>query len=333
MRVAILGRTKIIYNTIREIEKQGKHKIVLIGTCKASPEYTVTEKDFECEAQRLGVPFFNNAKINSKEIQKLIADNQPDIGISMNWLNVIGEDTIGLFKNGILNAHPGDLPKYRGNACPNWAIINGENRIGITIHYMIPGELDSGNIVEKEYIKLDKESNIPEIYQKLEEIIPKLFIKALDMIENGSIHEVSQSRKAEDILRCYPRKPEDSFIDWNNNITEIDRIVRGSGYPFHDAYCYYGIHKILVQECYVQNYDTKVLVIPGQVIMVDKINNKIGIAAKDGVVVLTKTRIEDEDIKITELITSVRCRLNYSINDKINELEKRIIKLEEKINE
>ena len=130
MRVVFLGRTQLLMKTIERFEKTG-HEIVGIGTCTAVPEYTVTEKDFEDKAKKLKIPFFCDAKINSSTIQQRLVEMQADIAISINWLTIINEQTIGIFKYGILNGHCGDLPKYRGNACPNWAIINGEECVEI----------------------------------------------------------------------------------------------------------------------------------------------------------------------------------------------------------
>ena len=326
MRVAVLGRTEMLWNSIKLLE-ESKHEIVLIGTCKAAPEYSVDEKYFEQEAKRLGIPFFNNAKINSDEIIALLSSVQADIAISINWLTVIGQRAIDCFRYGILNAHAGDLPKYRGNACPNWAIINGEKRIGITVHYMLADEIDAGDILVKDYYSLNDKTTITEIYRYMEKRIPEMYLQALDKIAQGAA-SASQSKKSEDILRCYPRVPSDSFIDWKMPCDDIDKLVRASCSPFAGAYTYFKEYKIRVFECSKEPFQTAVLVVPGQVVMIDKLTNRIGVAARDGIVIICKSEVEGSEKKITEIITSVRARMNYSVQDKLYELERRVEKLE-----
>ena len=69
----------------------------------------------------------------------------------MNYVDVISKEVISSFRLGILNAHGGDLPRYRGNACQAWAIFrNGENKMGLCIHKMV-GKIDSGDILERGY--------------------------------------------------------------------------------------------------------------------------------------------------------------------------------------
>lgn len=326
MRVAVLGRTEILWNSIKLLETS-KHDIVLIGTCKAAPEYAVNEKDFEQEAERLDVPFFNSAKINSEEILSMLSNANADVAISMNWLTVIGQKAIDCFKYGILNAHAGDLPRYRGNACPNWAIISGEKRIGITIHYMLAGEIDAGDILVKDYYPLGDDTTITEIYRYMDDRIPKMYLEALDKIAEGE-PPLPQSRETKEILRCYPRVPSDSLIDWEMSCENICRLVRASGSPFAGAYTYFKEYKIRIWECSAEKFQTPVLVVPGQIVMIDKLTDRIGVAAKDGIIIIHKAEVKGSEKKITDVITSVRVRMNYCVQDKLYELERRIEKME-----
>lgn len=333
MKIAIFGRTQMLMETIKLILSQNEHEIVLIGTCKASPEYTVNEKDFEEVARRNKIPFFCDSRINSDEINQMISETKPDIGISMNWLTMIEKKTIEIFPYGILNAHPGDLPRYRGNACPNWAILNNETRIAITIHYMIDKQLDAGDIIVKDYYELNAEDNISTIYEYMEKKVPELFIDALNKITKERFCGLAQSDENKKILRCFPRKPEDSFILWDKSIYQIEKIVKSSTKPFLGAYTYYDKYRIRIHKCIIKEYDVDVLVVPGQVIGIDKLKNTIEVAASDGSVLIVESEIENEKMNITDLITSVRSRLNYSVQDMLYDLDKRLKILEEKYNE
>ena len=140
MRVGIIGRTHLLLKSANLIVRNG-HSLAFVYTCKAEDFYTAKEQDFEDLAIKNNCPFFNDLKIEHRT-QELL-DCKADICLSVNWLNVLTERTFSLFPFGVLNAHSGDLPRYRGNACPNWAIINHEKVMGLTVHKMDDG-LDSG---------------------------------------------------------------------------------------------------------------------------------------------------------------------------------------------
>lgn len=323
MKVAILGRTRILYDAIENIISSG-HKIVLIGTCPAAPEYDITEADFEIKAKELDVPFFNDVRINSADIIDVLKCAHADIAVSVNWITVIKEEACSCFRYGILNAHCGDLPRYKGNATPNWAILNGESRYAISIHYMEPGSLDSGNIVLKKYYPINEKTTITEVYANMNEVIPKLFSEAIGAIEqNGYVGE-EQSKNPDDSLRCFPRIPTDSFIDWSWSCDDILRIIRASSRPFSGAFTYYGTIKISIYEARKGCYEMPCMVVPGQVVKVDRVKHLVEIAASDGVIIVEKVTVDGTEVDADTILKSIRIRLNYCLHEEIYQLRKRV---------
>ena len=90
------------------------------------------------------------------------------MGISFNYRNITTQEVIDLFPLGILNGHGGDLPRYRGNACQAWAIINGEKRIRLCVHKMVGGELDSDDIIARDYYPLGLNSRVRQVLEWIE---------------------------------------------------------------------------------------------------------------------------------------------------------------------
>lgn len=313
-----------------ELFENSRHVIAGIGTCTAAAEYLVNENDFKEKANKLGVPFFCDSKINSREVQEILISMQADIAISVNWITIIRKQTIGIFPYGILNGHAGDLPRYRGNACPNWAIINGEEKIGLSVHFMESGCLDSGDIVIKKFIAIKKDTTIGEIYEWMESLFPEMFLQAVDQIEQkGRAAGVPQSKMREQVLRCYPRMPGDSCIDWNKSCIEIERLIRASGFPFQGAYTFLnGKEKLYIQKADIADYEFPSVVICGQVVFRDCENDCVGIAAEDGVIVIQKLCDESHDYcRVTEKIKSTRDRMGINVPDRIYELTKEIEEL------
>ena len=143
IRIGFIGRTKMLFDTISIFRELEEFEISFIWTCKDEEYYQFGVKKFEIIANKIKCQY-----INSPNILKYLDSVEADIVISINFINLIPEKFINKFKFGVLNAHTGDLPKYRGNACPNWAIINGEKFITLSIHLM-DANLDSGPIVLK----------------------------------------------------------------------------------------------------------------------------------------------------------------------------------------
>lgn len=322
MKVAVMGRTQMLYDTISILESAG-HEIVYIGTSKAAPEYTKNESDFETFAEERNILFTRNLK----EFKCLISQTESfiaDIAISINWPMLIDLNCISKFKLGILNAHCGDLPRYRGNACPNWAIINGEKQICVSIHFMEAESLDSGDIVIKNYYPINELTTITEIYTKLEQDIPNMFVKALKIVEDYPEKIYSQSKDINDSLRCYPRIPSDSLIDWNRNAIDINRLIHASCYPFAGAYTYSDYDKIYILDSDICDFEMPCYVIPGQVVKIESKLHTVWVACRNGNVIIKRIRVNNQEMYPDSYFKSMRIRLGYCVMDEIYELKREV---------
>ena len=235
MRVAIIGRTEVLYETAKLLHDAG-HTITCILTAKEAPEYRKTAVDFEQLAATLQVPFANTSRIESQFMMLLASKS--DVAVSINYSGVIPKSITDLFSLGILNAHGGDLPRYRGNACQAWAILNGEENIGLCIHRMIGGELDSGDIIFRDNLLIDYSTKITQVLEWMDNRIPTIFLESLNRlsVDAGYILEV-QSKDTHHALRCYPRKPEDGRIDWRKSSLQVLRLINASNKPYAGAFC------------------------------------------------------------------------------------------------
>lgn len=307
MRVAAIGRTEILYNTIELMVEQG-HEIGLIVTTKETPEYTKTSEDFKQLAEKLGAKFIHTGRI--KTILDPLKDMEPmDVAVSVNYSGIIPSEVINAFPLGILNAHGGDLPKYRGNACQAWAIINGEKRVGLCIHGMIGGELDNGDIISRDFYPLDDTTKVGEIWNWMEGAVPVLFAKAVDELSKDPkfVLEV-QSTNPNDALRCYPRKPEDGKINWKLSNLEILRLINASGKPYAGAFCDYEGSTLIIWDAELLDTDSPYLAVPGQVLNIEE--NHIDIATGIGKIRIKEIEYDGDIMAPNALIKSIRKRLS-----------------------
>jgi methionyl-tRNA formyltransferase len=306
VRVAIVGRTEILYDAALLLCKSG-HEVVCIVTAKEAPEYTRTARDFRSLAEAWGIAFAQGPRIS--EYVDLLRDAQAEIAVSMNYTGVVPQDVIDLFPLGILNAHGGDLPRYRGNACQAWAILNGEDRIGLCIHRMIGGELDSGDIIARDYLPIDLTTKVTQAWNWMVDRTPALMLEAVEQLARDPDYVLErQSKNPADALRCYPRRPEDGRIDWNRHPIEILRLVNASNKPYSGAYCNYEGRRLLIWDAALIGDDEVYCAIPGQVTAIA--DSYILVACGNGKLKIKKVQFQGEDeCPPSRYITSIRKRL------------------------
>lgn len=310
MRIAIIGRTRILMNSL-QLLKQAGHQIAIIATCKASPEYDIKEKDFQDVANNLKINFINTQNINKPEIVQQLKDANAEIAISVNWISIIGPEVCNVFKYGVLNAHAGDLPRYRGNAPIAWAILQNEQQVGLSIHQMDPFELDAGNIFKKDFYSLCSDTYIGQVTQWVEKRTPELFLDTVNGIETKKIQSVAQPTDPLVSLRCYPRRPEDGKIQWTLDAEYLARLVRASSEPFSGAFSFYKNKKLIIWKARYQKHDCPTLCIPGQVLWRNTNNGEVGIGAGDGQLILQEVEYLEQGRQLPTLVfKSLRDRLS-----------------------
>lgn len=263
LRVAIIGRTEILYDSALALRQAG-FEVVCILTAKEAPEYERTAAHFKELAQTWNIPFEHGPRITDHV--EFLRASRADIGVSMNYTGVIPQSVIDIFPLGILNAHGGDLPRYRGNACQAWAILNGESKIGLCVHRMIGGELDSGDIVARDYLSVDHTTKVTAAWRWMVERTPGLMLEAVQELSRNPHYVVErQSRDAKDALRCYPRRPEDGRIDWRRPALEVLRLVNSSNKPYTGAFCDFEGRQLIIWDAELVEDGEIFCAVPGQV--------------------------------------------------------------------
>lgn len=320
MRIAILGRTHLLYDSVRPLIEAG-HDIACILTCGEAPEYSRSAVDFENLAAELNVPFLATDRLNDENVISWVRDKRPDIGASINWRTIIGTRFRNLFKHGIINVHLGDLPRYRGNATANWAILNGEKETMLTLHLM-SNSLDAGPILLKEPIPITDETYIGDILESAAKLTPTMLIQAVDGLTDGRLTPEPQPDDPRLALRCYPRLPVDSEIDWRTPADQIARLVRGSAEPFGGTYTYLNRDKLTIWRAHAEKPRTPILGIPGQVAEVRRTNGEVAIITGDGFLVATEIELDDGGRNVaSDIITSSRTRLGMDMAAEVIRLQ------------
>jgi len=303
MRIAVIGRTEMLYNSALVLESRG-FELCCVVTARSEAEYTRDEFDFERLATERGIPFFKEP--GSESLLDGVREAKCDLAISVNYPKILSQECIDVFPLGILNAHGGDLPRYRGNACQAWAILNGESEIGLCIHKMIGGEVDAGDIIAREYLNIDIETRIGEVWDWMREQIPQLMLAAVKSLALDPSYILErQSNRPKDVLRCYPRRPADGRIDWGLSAIEIVRLVKASGRPFAGAFCDLDGCKVTIWDAQLLEDEEIFCAVPGQVVAIT--GGRPTVACGSGKVELVDFEIADGPRESG--ISSIRQRL------------------------
>ena len=175
------------------------------------------------------IPVFQPQRI--KEDYQAIIDMQPDLIITAAYGQMIPQEVLDCPRLGCINVHASLLPKYRGAAPIQWAVIDGEEETGVTTMYMAEG-LDTGDVIDTTVIKLDEKETGGSLFDKLAIEGGKLIVETLSKLENGTA-----TRTPQDDEKSYAGKitKELGQIDFTKPAVTIERLIRGLN-PWPSAY-------------------------------------------------------------------------------------------------
>lgn len=305
--IIAVGRSRYLYDGIKYLTLQG-YICKAIITEEAYNEYDIKHHDFENLAGSIKARFFMTRDLCTDEIIDIIKENDVRVAISANWKYTIPKRFLDLFPCGILNFHLGNLPDYKGNATVNWSIINGEKHIAANIHKMDP-LLDAGDIISRKPIPIASDTYIEDILKQAESDAPLLYEEAVGkVLANPRAYEIKGSVRG---IRCYPRLPEDSQIDWNQHVENIYRLIRASGNPYQGAFTFLNEEKVIIWKALPYPSEDEFLAIPGHVVELKKDSGSVLVACKSGLLEVQEIEYKGKRMPPAAFIKSIRVRLKY----------------------
>lgn len=233
--------------------------------------FILKEDDHELEifSDKIFALFKNTSSVEitkklDEENYKLICSSSYSFGIVCGWRTIIKLSIIqDSFKYGLLAAHDSLLPKYRGFAPTNWAIINGENECGVSIFKISKGEVDSGDIFFQEKCTISPDDTINDVMKKVTASTINGYLRLFKDIHNVKPQIQDESKAT---YTC-KRGPNDGLINWNESSLTVHNLVRGLALPYPNAFTFYNGVKIFVSRARIGKNNDKVFV--------GKINGKI----------------------------------------------------------
>ena len=273
-----IGRSKIFYDTVLHLCEKG-YRFTHIITDEPNDEYSCSIADFQILASKVGSKLLVGNKVKP-EIFESYSQIYNEIAISVNWRYIFPPEIINMFGGNMLNFHLGNLPDYKGNATANWAIINGEKHIYANVHKIVES-LDAGDILTRKKIKINAETYISDVLKQAEYVAPKLFVDALYKIKNNSNYILQKG--SESGIRCFPRLPQDSVINWYDSAQSIHRLIRASSRPYSGAFTYFKGLKLIVWKAKIMENSPPIYAVPGTLMPVKGNSSCINVATGDGI--------------------------------------------------
>src|SRR4030042_767178 len=186
-------------------------------------------------AEMHSIPFIETDDVNASDIVKKIAGYEPDLIVVIAFGQKIGAELANLPPKGSINVHSSLLPKYRGAAPINWAIINGDTKTGLSIIKMEKA-MDSGPIILQKEINISQADTAISLEGKLADIAARLLLEAIHSIEKRNYILKPQDDK--NITFAPKLKKEDGQINWEKSAIDIFNLIKGV-LPWPGAFTYY----------------------------------------------------------------------------------------------
>ena len=232
MRIVFLGTPDFSVSCLDALINS-KHEVVAVVTQpdKARNRMVVSFSPVKEEALKHNIQVLQYDKIRVQGVEDLKALN-PDIMVTCAYGQIISQEILDIPKYGVINVHASLLPKYRGSAPIQWAILNGEKETGITIMQTALG-VDSGDIILQEKIAIKENETAGELFDDLAKIAPSVLMKAIDLIESG---KATFTKQNEEEATHFPMlKKEDGHISWDLDGSTIINKIYGLN-PWPSAY-------------------------------------------------------------------------------------------------
>lgn len=208
-------------------------EVPLVVTVRDDPKETQWYASVAATAADYGLSVIAPAEANSAELQSRVSALRPDFLFSFYYRSMLGAPLLRAARRGALNMHGSLLPKFRGRAPVNWAILKGAHECGATLHYMVE-RADAGDIVDQQAVPILQDDDAREVFSKVTVAAESVLARSLPGLIAGSAPRKPQPIEAGQYFGR--RRPEDGRIDWTRPAQEIHNLVRAVAPPFPGAF-------------------------------------------------------------------------------------------------
>jgi len=285
MNIIFMGTPAFAVPSLERLH-ESRHKVVLVVTQPDKPSgrgKKLKKSEVKEKAEELGLEIFQPDKIKNEENIEVLKSYKPDAIVVVAYGQILSKDILNLPRLGCINVHASLLPKLRGAAPLNWALIKGEKKTGITTMLMNEG-LDTGDMLLKAEVEIDENMNVGDLHDILMHKGADLLLETLEKLEKNEL----SPQKQDDSLSSYAPmiNKEDRKIKWKLTAKDIHNLIRGLS-PWPTAYFTMDEDIVKVYKASYINDDSDYQ--PGYVIKANK--EGIFVKAGEGAVILKEIQM------------------------------------------
>jgi len=318
MRVIYFGDGGWATKCLQRLLEEGFEVPVVITRRKPS------DSSLEEFSHQVNIPTRAPELVNTPEFVSWIQALEPDLNISMSYDQILRKPILNSAPLGFINCHAGDLPYYRGRNVINWAIINNEKEIGLTIHYIDEG-IDTGDIILQHRLPIEWEDTYGMVLKKIRGAFPGLLVKAVRAIEKGEVNRQSQAHLEGTYFGR--RVPGDEWIDWHDSSLNIYNKIRAISHPAPGARTLLDDRPLIVWQAYYELNWPRYIATPGEVVGL-VLGQGVKVKTGDSILVLESVQFEGEAAQIPQFRIGTRfgldlVRMMYKLQQEVAELNSR----------
>jgi len=258
--------------------------------------------------------------VNASEFVNWVKSQEPELNISMSYDQILHRPILQTAPFGFINCHAGKLPFYRGRNVINWAIINNEKEIGLTIHY-VDEEIDTGDIILQRSLPIDWQDTYGSVLVKVEDAFPELLSNVVKLIDENNVR--AQPQHGKEGTYYGKRIIGDEWIDWKDTSLNIYNKIRAITHPGPGAQTLLDSKVLNIWEASYDLAWPKYVATPGEVVGILK-NRGIKVKTGDSTIVVEKVQFKDQNK--SEIIPQFKigARLGINLIETLNQLQSQL---------
>lgn len=240
MRVLFLGNHDVGLRVLQVLAR----RVELVGVVAhpPDPEDGVRYASVHAWAQERNIPVIRASGKDAKLADFIVA-RAPDLLCVADYRYLLPARVVELARLGAVNFHPSLLPRYRGRASINWAILHGETQLGLTLHW-IDDRADTGDIIMQESYRLGAEEDVGDALAHLLPLYESMTERLCQYLKSGSIPRRSQPPSLES---PWPKRtPADGLVAWSQTRVEVRNLIRAVARPYPGAFTYWETSKVML---------------------------------------------------------------------------------------
>ncbi|WP_462432775.1 methionyl-tRNA formyltransferase [Phascolarctobacterium succinatutens] len=227
MRIVFMGTPDFAVGSLQALCESGKHEILAVVTQPDRPKgrgNKLLQTPVKEYALEQGLTVYQPQKVKNPEFVELLHELQPELIVVAAFGQFLSKEILELPKYGCINVHASLLPKYRGAAPIQYAIIKGEKESGVTIMQMDIG-MDTGAMLDKVVVPIAENTTMGELHDALREQGATLLLQVIDKIAAGTAVAEPQDNEQATYATLLDRSME--HIDWSKTAQEVHNLIRG----------------------------------------------------------------------------------------------------------